>query len=145
MEHYRRTAHTRFDLKYHFVWITKYRKKLLRADVGVRSAAVGAGHLLGAGGRDPQGARQQGPRPPVRVVPAARLAELPDAADQGEVVAEAAAAVQPPEQGVLGPSPVGPGVLRGEFGEVITDEVIMEYIRTQDVTKEDGDFRVDDE
>jgi putative transposase len=35
MEHYRRTAHTRFDLKYHFVWITKYRKKLLRADVGV--------------------------------------------------------------------------------------------------------------
>ena len=28
--------HTRFDLKYHFVWITKYRKKLLRADVAVR-------------------------------------------------------------------------------------------------------------
>jgi len=26
----------------------------------------------------------------------------------------------------------------------VTDEVIMEYIRTQDVTKEDGDFRVDD-
>ena len=24
MEHYRRTAHTRFDLKYHFVWITQY-------------------------------------------------------------------------------------------------------------------------
>ena len=36
MEHYRRTSHTRFDLKYHFVWITKYRKKLLQADVGVR-------------------------------------------------------------------------------------------------------------
>jgi putative transposase len=28
---------------------------------------------------------------------------------------------------------------------VITDEAIMEYIRTQDVTKEDGDFKVDDE
>src|SRR3954466_15424451 len=36
MEHYRRTAHTRFDLKYHFVWITKYCKKWLRADVAVR-------------------------------------------------------------------------------------------------------------
>jgi REP element-mobilizing transposase RayT len=36
MDHYRRTAHTRYDLKYHFVWITKYRKKLLRADVAVR-------------------------------------------------------------------------------------------------------------
>jgi putative transposase len=28
---------------------------------------------------------------------------------------------------------------------VITDEAILEYIRTQDVTKEDGDFKVDDE
>jgi putative transposase len=36
MEHYRRTAHTRFDIKLHPVWITKYRKKLLRGDVGVR-------------------------------------------------------------------------------------------------------------
>src|SRR6516225_5828537 len=36
MEHYRRTAHTRFDIKFHLVWITKYRKKLLRGDVGIR-------------------------------------------------------------------------------------------------------------
>ena len=36
MEHYRRTAHTRFDIKFHLVWITKYRKKLLRGDVGLR-------------------------------------------------------------------------------------------------------------
>jgi putative transposase len=28
---------------------------------------------------------------------------------------------------------------------VITDEAILESIRTQDVTREDGDFRVDDE
>jgi hypothetical protein len=32
VEHYRRTAHTRFDIKFHLVWITKYRKKLLRGD-----------------------------------------------------------------------------------------------------------------
>src|SRR3954468_17947129 len=36
MEHYRRTAHTRFDIKFHLVWITKYRKKLLGGDVGLR-------------------------------------------------------------------------------------------------------------
>ena len=35
MEHYRRTAHTRFDIKLHFVWITKYRKALLVGEVGV--------------------------------------------------------------------------------------------------------------
>lgn len=36
MEHYRWTSHTRFDIKYHLVWITKYRKNLLRGDVGLR-------------------------------------------------------------------------------------------------------------
>lgn len=35
MEHLRWTAHTRLDLKYDFVWITKHRKKLLRGDVAV--------------------------------------------------------------------------------------------------------------
>src|SRR6185437_6723530 len=36
MEHYRRTAHTRFDIKFHPVWITRYRKKLLRGEVDIR-------------------------------------------------------------------------------------------------------------
>lgn len=36
MEQYRTSAHTRFDLKYHFVWITKYRKGILGGQVGLR-------------------------------------------------------------------------------------------------------------
>jgi len=36
MEHYRRTAHTRFDIKSHFVWVTKYRKPVLAGAVGMR-------------------------------------------------------------------------------------------------------------
>jgi putative transposase len=36
MEHYRKSTHTRFDLKYHFVGITKYRKPVLRGEVGTR-------------------------------------------------------------------------------------------------------------
>jgi putative transposase len=36
MEHSRRTAHTRLDIKFHLVLITKCRKKLLRADVAIR-------------------------------------------------------------------------------------------------------------
>ena len=28
---------------------------------------------------------------------------------------------------------------------VVTDEAIIEYSRTQDISQEDGDFRVDDE
>ncbi len=40
MEHYRTSAHTRFDLEYHFVWITKYRKAILRGEVGLRPRAL---------------------------------------------------------------------------------------------------------
>lgn len=36
MENYRTGAHTRIDIKYHFVWITKYRKPILTGAVGVR-------------------------------------------------------------------------------------------------------------
>jgi putative transposase len=36
MEHYRTSSHSRFDLKYHFVWVTKYRKRLLTGAVAVR-------------------------------------------------------------------------------------------------------------
>ena len=36
MDHYRTGPHSRFDLKYHFVWITKYRRGVLGGEVGVR-------------------------------------------------------------------------------------------------------------
>ena len=36
MEHYRKSSHSRFDLKYHFVWMTKYRKRILTCAVAVR-------------------------------------------------------------------------------------------------------------
>jgi len=36
MEHYRRSSHTVYDIKYHFVWITKYRKPVLRGEIAER-------------------------------------------------------------------------------------------------------------
>ena len=36
MEKYRTSSHSRFDLKDHFVWITKYRKSVLTGAVGAR-------------------------------------------------------------------------------------------------------------
>ena len=36
MEHYRSSSHTRFDIKYHFVWTTKYRKVVLTGAVATR-------------------------------------------------------------------------------------------------------------
>jgi putative transposase len=36
MPEYRKGSHTVYDLKYHIVWITKYRKKVLRGEIGLR-------------------------------------------------------------------------------------------------------------
>ena len=36
MENYRSSSHSIYDLKYHIVWITKYRKPVLRADIAER-------------------------------------------------------------------------------------------------------------
>lgn len=36
MEHYRKSSHTVYDLKYHLVWVTKYRKPVLRGEIAER-------------------------------------------------------------------------------------------------------------
>lgn len=36
MENYRNGPRSRYDLKYHFVWVTKYRKPVLAGEVGMR-------------------------------------------------------------------------------------------------------------
>ena len=36
MQIYRRTSHTVFDLKYHLIWTTEYRKPVLVGNVGMR-------------------------------------------------------------------------------------------------------------
>jgi putative transposase len=36
MQLYRRTSHTLFDLKYHLVWTTKYRRPVLTGKIGYR-------------------------------------------------------------------------------------------------------------
>ncbi len=36
MKRYRKTSHSVYDIKFHFVWITKYRKPVLFGDVAIR-------------------------------------------------------------------------------------------------------------
>ena len=37
MKNYRKTSHSVYDIKYHFVWITKYRKPVLTGDIAKRT------------------------------------------------------------------------------------------------------------
>jgi putative transposase len=36
VQNYRKTSHTTYDCKYHIVWVTKYRKKVLGGHIGIR-------------------------------------------------------------------------------------------------------------
>lgn len=36
MKNYRKTSHSIYDIKFHFVWITKYRKPMLAGSIGTR-------------------------------------------------------------------------------------------------------------
>ena len=38
MAEYRRGSHTLYDIEYHFVWVTKYRYQVLRAEVAGEGA-----------------------------------------------------------------------------------------------------------
>ena len=40
MENYRKGSHTVDDIKYHFVWITKYRYNVLSGDIGYRIRTI---------------------------------------------------------------------------------------------------------
>ena len=37
MENYRKSAHCTYDIKYHLVWITKYRKSVITGQIALRT------------------------------------------------------------------------------------------------------------
>ncbi len=144
MEHYRRTAHTRFDIKYHLVWITKHRKKLPRADVAIRlrqlardicselEVEIIKGHVS-----------KDHVHLFVSCPPHASASYLM------QRIKGKSSRKLPRQFSHLNKECWGRHFwARGFFvatSGVVTDEAIMESIRTQNVEKEDGDFRVDDE
>src|SRR3954468_9017739 len=117
MEHYRRTAHTRFDIKFHLVWITKYHKRLLGGEVGLRlrrivrtiCAEPEVEILEGHVSRDHVHLFVSCPPH----VSASYLMQRLKGKSSRKLMQEYSHL----EEVVLGPAPVGPGVLRGQLGE----------------------------
>jgi putative transposase len=143
MERYRRTAHTRFDIKLHLVWITKYRKKHLRGEVGVRlrqivrtiraelEVAILKGHVSA------DHVRLFVSCPPH--VSASYLMQRVKGKSSRRLLQEYSHL----NRACWGRHLRARGFFVASSGDV-TDEVIMEYIRTQDMEKDDDDFRVTD-
>jgi putative transposase len=143
MEHYRRTAHTRFDLKYHFVWITKCRKTWLGGDVGLRlrkyvrgicselEVEIIKGHV------SKDHAHLFASCPP-HVSPSYLMQRV-----KGKTSRKLLQQFSHLNKQRWGRHLWARGFFVASSGNV-TDEVIMEYIRTQDVANDAGDFRVED-
>src|SRR3954452_2078989 len=139
MEHYRRSAHTRFDIKLHLVWITKYRKKLLRGDVGVRlrqivrtiCAELEVEILRGHVSIDHVHLFVSCPPHVSASYPMQRV--------KGKGLRRVSKGYSHLNKACWGRHLRARGFFMASSGNV-TDEVIMEYIRTRDVAKEDDDF-----
>jgi putative transposase len=143
MEHYRRTSHTRFDIKYHLVWITKYRKHLLRGDVATRlrqfvrdiCAEMEVEIIKGHIGRD---------HVHIFVSCAAHVSSSHLMQRiKGKSSRKLLQGYSHLKRECWGRHIWARGFFVASSGN-ITDEMIMEYIEFQDVAKEDEDFNVED-
>lgn len=143
MEHYRRTAHTRFDIKYHLVWITKYRKQLLRGEIAVRlrqivrdicaelEVEIVKGHI----GKEHVHLFVSCPPH----ISSSRLMQRIKGKSSRKLLQEYSHL----KRQCWGRHFWARGFFVASSGN-ITDEMIMEYIETQNVAKEDEEFKVED-
>ena len=142
MEHYRHTAHTRCDIKYHPVWVTEYRKPILHGSVGTRvrelTRQICAEHeaeiLKGHVSRDH--AHLFVSCPP-HVWPSALMQRV-----KAKTARKLLMGFKHLRRELWGRHVWARGFFVASSGNV-TDEVVMESIRTQDLPKEDDDFRVE--
>ena len=141
MEHYRTTSHTKFDIKFHFVWITKYRKPYLTGDVAVRlreiTRQICTEHeveiLKGHVSKDHVHLF-------VSVPPHVSASDLMQKI-KGKSSRKLLMEFQHLRRQCWGRHLWARGFFAATSGNV-TDEIILEYIRTQDIEKEDEDFKI---
>jgi putative transposase len=144
MEHYRSSSHTKFDIKLHFVWITKFRKPLLTGEVAIRvreitrqicaeyEVEILKGHIS-----------KDHVHLFVSVPPHISASDLMQKI-KGKSSRKLLMEFQHIRKQCWGRHVWARGFFAASSGNV-TDEVIMEYIRTQEVEKEDEEFKISSE
>lgn len=143
MQNYRKTSHTTYDCKYHIVWITKYRKKVLVGLVAERVRGLIRGICLE---HDVEILKGHVSRDHVHlfvsVPPHLAVSKLVQHL-KGKSSYKLMREDKQISKAFWGRHLWGRGYFVATSGN-ITDEMIMEYIENQDKEKEDGDFTVSD-
>ena len=143
MQNYRKTSHTTYDCKYHIVWITKYRKKVMSGVVAERvrelvrqickendveiikgHVSKDHGHLF------------------VSIPPHLAISKLVQSL-KGKSSYKLLGENKELSKQFWGRHLWARGYFVATSGNV-TDEVIMEYIKNQDIKEGDDDFTVSD-
>ena len=141
MEHYRKSSHTIYDLKYHLVWITKYRKPVLTGEIATR-----ARELLReiCKGKDVEIIRGHISKDHVHI-----LVSVPPHISVSDLVQSLKGKTS--RKLMLESKNLNRqwhiwarGYFVASSGNV-TDEVIIKYIEDQSLEPPDGDFKVDGE
>lgn len=143
MQNYRKTSHTTYDCKYHIVWITKYRKKVMSGVVSERvrelvrqickenDVEIIKGHVS-----------KDHVHLFVSIPPHLAISKLVQSL-KGKSSYKLLGENKELSKQFLGRHLWARGYFVATSGNV-TDEVIMEYIKNQDIKEGDDDFTVSD-
>lgn len=141
MQNYRTTSHSVYDLKYHVVWITKYRKKVLYGQVAERLRDL-LREICKA--KDVEITKGSISKDHVHlfisVPPYLSISKLMQSL-KGKTSYKLLSEYKELSKHFWGCHIWGRGYFAASSGNV-TDEVIMEYIATQDLQENDGDFHI---
>jgi putative transposase len=144
MECYRKSSHIVYDIKYHLVWITKYRKQVLRFDIALRArellreickandVEIIKGHIS-----------KDHVHLFVSVPPHISVSRLVKSL-KGKTSRKLMMEYKTLNKTFWGRHIWARGYFAASSGNV-TDEVIMKYIEQQNIEPPDGDFKVEDE
>jgi len=143
MENYRKSSHTVYDIKYHLVWITKYRKPALRGEIAERirdlireickanDVEILKGHVS-----------REHVHIFVSVPPHMSVSELMKSI-KGKTSRKMLMEYKTLSKAFWGRHLWARGYFAASSGNV-TDEVIMKYIEEQGKEPEDVDFKIED-
>jgi putative transposase len=144
MEHYRESSHTVYDIKYHIVWITKYRKPVLRADRAQRVREL-TREICRA--KDVEIIKGHISRDHVHILvsvpPHISVSHLVQSI-KGKTSRKMMMEFKSLSRTFWGRHIWARGYFVASSGNV-TDEVIMKYIEQQNVEPPDGDFKTEDD
>ena len=144
MEFYRKSSHTVYDLKYHIVWVTKYRKPVLRGEVAervrelireickVNDVEILKGHIS-----------KDHVHIFVSVLPHLSVSQLAQSM-KGKTSRKMLMEYKSLSRAFWGRHMWARGYFAASSGNV-TDEVIMKYIEQQGVEPPDAEFKIDEE